>query len=145
MDILSIAILIFCIMETLNVLILYFKPSSKVGNGIGVFDCLEDSKKDESMNLFIHYMIYWVAGVKLIFILLLVVILLIGNELTKMFGVIVMILSISTYFWKLHSIIKKLDKLGKITPRGYSKTLKNMIIGFLILFTVALFIHLIFY
>lgn len=38
MDILQIAIIIFCIMELGNVLILYFMPDSKLGNGVAVFD-----------------------------------------------------------------------------------------------------------
>lgn len=52
-----------------------------------------------------------------------------------------MILSISTYFWKLHPIIKKLDKNGKITPKGYSKVLGYMIGGFLCMFSLALILH----
>lgn len=142
MDILSIAIVIFCIMETGNVLILYFMPDSRLGNGVAVFDSWKDAKKETSMDLFAHYMAYWVAGVKLIFIFLLLVVLFTGSELTKIWAVVAMILSIATYFWKLHPIIKKLDALGKITPKGYSKTLGWMITGFLIMFTLALGIHL---
>jgi len=114
-------------MEFSNVLILYFKPNSKLGNGVAVFDSWKEVKKDKSLDLFAHYMVYWVAGVKLIFIFLLIVILLTGTELTKLCAVIVMIISIATYFWKLHPIIKKLDKINKITPKGYSKTLGIMI------------------
>ena len=68
-------------------------------------------------------MAYWIAGVKLIFIFLLLVVLLTGNETTKIWAVVAMIISIATYFWKLHPIIKKLDSLNKISPKGYSKTL----------------------
>lgn len=143
MDILSISIIIFCIMEMGNVLVLYFATDSKLGNGVAVFDSWHDSKKDDVMNLFSHYMAYWVAGVKLIFILLLLVVLFTGSELTKIWSVVVMILSIATYFWKLHPIIKKLDSMGKITPKGYSKTLGIMISGFLIMFLFALIIYLI--
>lgn len=141
MDILSITIIIFCVMEFANVLILYFKPNSKLGNGVAVFDNFSDANKDEAMNLFIHYMVYWVAGVKLIFIFLLLVILFTGDEITKIWGVIAMILSIATYFWRLHPIIKKLDKMGKITPKGYSKTLGLMISGFMLMFTLGLIIY----
>ena len=42
--ILDIAIIIFCIMELGNVLILYFKPESKLGNGVAVFDAWKDVK-----------------------------------------------------------------------------------------------------
>lgn len=143
MDILSISIIIFCVMELGNVLILYFMPDSKLGNGVAVFDSWRDVKKDESLDLFPHYMAYWVAGVKLIFIFLLMVVLFTGTEVTKMWAVIAMILSIATYFWKLHPIIKKLDRMNKITPKGYSKILGFMIIGFLLMFTIALIIYLI--
>lgn len=143
MDILPISIIIFCIMEMGNVLILYFATDSKLGNGVAVFDSWHDSKKDDAMNLFSHYMAYWVAGVKLIFILLLLVVLFTGSELIKIWSVVVMILSIATYFWKLHPIIKKLDSMGKISPKGYSKTLGIIIRGFLIMFLSALIIYLI--
>jgi hypothetical protein len=141
MDILSIAIIIFMIMEALNVMILYFKPDSKHGNGVAVFNTWEDSKRDESEHLFAEYMVYWVAGTKLIFIVLLLVVLITGSEITKLFSVIAMILSIATYFWKLHPIIKKLDALGKITPKGHSKTLGAMISGFLCMFLAALIVY----
>lgn len=135
--ILDIAMIIFILMESANVCILYFAPDSKLGNGVAVFNEWENSKQDESKHLFARYMTYWVAGTKLIFIVLLLVILLTGSELTKLCGVGAMILSIATYFWKLHPIIKALDKEGQITPKGYSKALGYMITGFLFMFTAA--------
>lgn len=144
MDILSVAIVIFCIMETGNVLILYFKPDKRLGNGVAIFDSWHDAKEDLPMELFAHYMAYWVAGVKVIFIFLLLVVLFTGEELTKAWAILAMIISIASYFWKLHPIIKKLDAMGKITPQGYSKKLGMMISGFLIMFTSALAIYLIF-
>lgn len=141
--ILDISIIIFCIMELGNVLILYFKPDSKLGNGVAVFDAWKDVKEDKNLDLFAHYMAYWVAGVKLIFIFLLLVVLLTGNETTKIWAVVAMIISIATYFWKLHPIIKKLDSLNKISPKGYSKTLGLMISGFLLMFSTALILYLI--
>lgn len=142
MIILDIAIIVFIVMELGNVCILYFAPDSKMGNGVSVFNQWHKSKDDEHAHLFAKYMTYWVAGTKLIFIVLLLVILLSGNELTKMFGVLAMILSIATYFWKLHPIIKKLDAKGEITPKGYSKTLGLMIGGFLLMFSVAFIVFL---
>ncbi len=138
MNILDISIIIFVIMELTNVCILYFAQDSKLGNGVAVFKNWEESKKDEDRHLFAKYMTYWVAGTKLIFIVLLLVILITGSELTKIYAVGAMILSIATYFWKLHPIIKKLDSHGKIIPKGYSKILAKMIAGFMIMFTVAL-------
>lgn len=141
MIILNIAIIVFVILESLNVLILYFAPDSKIGNGVAVFNGWEKSKEDEASHLFSSYMTNWVAGTKLIFIVLLLVILFTGNETTKLWAVIVMIFSIATYFWRLHRIIKKLDDMGEITPKGYSKTLALMIAGFLTLFISAIIIY----
>lgn len=128
-------------MELGNVLILYFMPDLKLGNGVAVFDSQNEVKEDKVLNLFSHYMAYWVAGVKLIFIFLLIVVLLTGTETTRVWAVVAIILSIATYFWRLHPIIKELDKMGKITPKGYSKTLGLMIMGFLIMFLLSLIIY----
>ncbi|MGL4739026.1 MAG: hypothetical protein ACRCW2_16385 [Cellulosilyticaceae bacterium] len=141
MNLLDLAMVIFIMMETANVCILYFWPDSKLGNGVAVFDQWEHSKKEEAEHLFARYMTYWVAGTKLIFIVLLLVILFTGSELTKIWGVGAMILSIATYFWKLHPIIRKLDEKGHITPKGYSRTLGRMICGFLAMFLLAFVLY----
>ena len=143
MDILSIAILIFVVLESANVAILYFAPGSRLGNGVGVFDEWERSKADENLHLFAKYLVDWVAGVKLIFIALLAVILLIGDERIRAFAVGAMILSIAIYFVRLHPTIRRLDAAGMITPRGYSRVLALMIGGFVALFAGALLVHLV--
>jgi hypothetical protein len=138
MSILSIAIIIFIVLESLNVLTLYFNPGSQIGNGIGVFNAWEKSKADPEMHQFIRYLVYWVAGTKMIFIALLLVILFTTGESTQLLTVVAMIASISSFFWRLFPIIKSLDKADNITPRGYSKTLGLMIASFMGLFAVAL-------
>ena len=138
MSILSIAIIIFIVLESLNVLTLYFNPGSQIGNGIGVFNAWERSKADPEMHQFIRYLVFWVAGSKLIFIALLFVVLLSTGESTQLLTVVAMIASISSFFWRLLPIIKSLDKAGHITPPGYSKTLAIMITCFIGLFAVAL-------
>lgn len=122
MDILSIAILIFVVMESANVAILYFWPGSRLGNGVGVFNAFHNSENEEQ-KLFASYLVNWVAGVKLIFIFLLAVILIIGTEPVRLWAVVAMILSIATYFWRLHPTIKKLDAMGCITPRDIPRRL----------------------
>ena len=141
MIILNIAIIIFVIMETANVVILYFAPDSKLGNGVAVFNPWFKAKYDRSNELFAKYMTNWVAGTKLIFIVLLLVILFTGTETTKLFAVFAMILSIATYYFRLHPIIKELDSMGEITPKGYSKALFFMITGFMVMFSLAIFIY----
>lgn len=138
MDGLSIAMILFIILETSNVIILYKFPSSTKGNGVGVFDAYEKSKCDPEVHAFIKYLINWIAGTKLIFILLLVVVILTGTIVTKIFSLVALIFSISTFFWKLYPVIKKIDESGHISPHGYSKTLGTMIAFFLGFFITAL-------
>lgn len=141
MNILDIAIIIFVIMESANVVILYFFPDSKLGNGVAIFNAWFRAKESEASELFAKYMANWVAGTKLIFIVLLLVILFTAENTTKFFAVLVMILSIGSYYFRLSPIIKKLDTMGNITPKGYSKTLFWMITGFMLLFTGAAIAH----
>ena len=77
----------------------------------GVFNAFHNSENEEQ-KLFASYLVNWVAGVKLIFIFLLAVILVLGTEQLRMWAVVAMILSIATYFWRLHPTIKKLDAMG---------------------------------
>ncbi|MFA9397620.1 MAG: hypothetical protein ACERKV_05055 [Clostridiaceae bacterium] len=140
MDILSIVIILFILLETSNVIILYFKPDSKRGNGVAAFNAWEKSKDDDEMHEFIKYLVYWVAGTKLIFIVLLIVILLTAGQTTKILSVIALIFSIISYYWRLDPIIRGLDKRGQITPSGYSKTLGIMIGGFIAVFSLALIV-----
>ncbi len=144
MTIINIAIVIFIIMESANVIILYFAPNFKMGNGVAVFNPWHTSKQNKENELFAKYMVNWVAGCKLIFIALLAVILLVGNSTLKIVGVVVIIISISTYFLGLHPIIKQLDSMGQITPKGYSKTLAKMIAGFMVMFSTSLVIYFLF-
>lgn len=142
MSILSIAIIVFILLELSNVMILYFKPDSKLGNGVAVFNAWEKSKEDDNLHEFIKYLVYWVAGTKLIFIVLLIVILMTGSETTKLLSGVALILSIGSFYWKLYPIIKSLDKRGEISPVGYSKTLGMMISTFIAVFCAALLLEL---
>ncbi len=141
MKILTIAIAAFGILELSNVLMLYFMPGSKKGNGIGVFNAFEKSKSDPELHALVKYLINWVAGTKLIFILLLGVIIAVGSALTKICSAGALILSIATFYWRLYPAIKAMDEKGQITPKGYSRTLGLMIGGFLLMFAAALVLY----
>lgn len=142
MNILQIAIIIFLLLETMNVSMLYFNPGSTMGNGIGVFNAWEKSKQDEEVHNLIKYLVYWVAGTKLIFIVLLIVIIVTGSYFTQLLSVIALILSIFSFYWRLYPLMKKMDKKNQITPKGYSKTLGIMIASFIAVFIIALLIAL---
>lgn len=141
MNILDYVIIAFILMEFSNVCILYFKPQFKYGNGIAVFDSYRAAEKNKAMFLFVKYLKNWIANVKLIFIVLLLVIVIHGDDTLKVYSVIVLIASIFAYYISLHPLIKKLDDMGRISPKGYSKTLFWMITSFIIMFSVALVIY----
>lgn len=141
MSILSIVIVLFILLELSNVIILYFRPDSKLGNGVAVFNAWEKSKEDANLHEFVKYLVYWVAGTKLIFIVLLIVILITGSETTKLLSIVALILSIASYYWKLHPIIKGLDEREEINPSGYSKTLGIMIGSFIAVFCLAILLE----
>ena len=115
-------------MEFLNVLTLYFKPGAKASaNGVGVFNAWEKSKNDPEIHDFVKYLVYWVAGTKIIFILLIIVIIIFADPITQRISIIALIIAIATFYWKLFPLIRKLDKENNITPKGYSKVLGIMI------------------
>lgn len=144
MNILQIAILIFVVIESLNVLTLYFNAGSRIGNGLGVFNAYELAEKDEIVGPFVRYLIDWVAGTKLIFVMVGIAVLFSTEPLVHMLVVIAFIVSILSFYYRLFPMIKRLDEKGQITPKGYSKTLNYMIIGFLTMFVAALVVYLVF-
>lgn len=137
MNYLTIAITVFIFLETTNVLAMYFWPETLYANSVGVFKAFEDSKKYPDIHQFIRYLVYWVAGCKLIVLILLVVILTTADTNTHILTGCALVLSIGSYFWRLAPIVCKLDKLGQMVPKGYSKALNCMIGGFMIMFTIA--------
>ena len=139
----KIAIIAFIILETGNIMMMYFLPDSKMGNGVGVFKAWEKSKTDPEIHNFAKYMVNWVAGTKVIFILLLIVFLVWGDDKILPFVGAAMTLSIATFFFRLFPIIKDMDQNGQIDPKGYSKTLRWMILGMMVLFAGATLLALI--
>jgi hypothetical protein len=136
----KIAIIAFIILETGNIMILYFLPDSKMGNGVGVFKAWEKSKTDPEIHNFAKYMVNWVAGTKVIFILLLIVFLVWGDDKILPFVGVAMTLSIATFFFRLFPIMKDMDQKGQVDPKGYSKTLRWMILGMILVFSAATFL-----
>ncbi len=141
MYLLNISIILFIILELFNVIILYFYPDSKRGNGVAIFKQYHKNKNDKNNYLFTKYLINWIAGTKIIFIALLIVILLNGTEQLKLHSLVALIISISTYYIKLYPIIKKLDINNEINPKGYSKNLTLMITGFIIIFIINIIMY----
>lgn len=137
---LVIVIIGFVIMESANVISLYFLPGSKFANGIGVFKAWEKSKQDPEVHDLVKYLVYWVAGTKVISILLLVVILLTAQGKSLIFAGAAMVVSIATFFWRLFPLIRKMDRSNQIEPKNYSATLGWMILSFILVFLAAVIV-----
>ena len=140
MNAITIVTIGFLLLEATNVLTLYFFPGSKYTNGVGVFKAWEKSKQDPELHDFVKYMVNWVAGTKLIFILLLIVILATASNQTLSLTCVAMVISIASFFWRLFPLIRKLDRENQIEPKNYSSVLGWMILAFIVLFLTALVI-----
>ncbi len=137
MSLLDLALIIFVILETLNVLLLYKMPASTRGNAVGVFKAFVKTRADSDVAAFVDYLISWVAGTKLIFIVLIIGVLLAGSPEIKVYSGIALVFSIMTFYSRLYPALKRMDKEGQLDPRGYSRTLALMIGGFIVVFAVA--------
>ncbi|MFC1678170.1 hypothetical protein ACFLZ9_00355 [Patescibacteria group bacterium] len=142
MTILYIVVIAFILLEISNVLAMYFIPGTKFANSVGVFNAWDKSKKDPEVHSLVKYLVNWVAGTKLIFILLLIVMLYSEDATAKFSALIVLATTSALFYWRLFPLIRKMDKNGEIQPRGYSKTLGLMILVLIIAFLVAYFIRL---
>jgi len=145
MDALSIVLSLFILLELANVILLYKAPGSVRGNAMGVFKAYAKAKADPEVNELVDYLVNWVAGTKLIFIVLLIGIIITGSPTTKVFSVIALIFSIATFFSRLFPIIRKMELEGELTVNGYSRTLAIMIGSFIAVFAAAVAIYLIRY
>lgn len=138
MDVLSVVIVAFVVLETFNVGLLYVRPGSRLANGMGVFDDYAQAAAEPDTGELVRYLTDWVAGTKVIFVALLIVIVASGDELTKTLAVGALVLSILTFYWRLFPRIRRLDRRGRITPAGYSTTLGLMIGGMVVVLAIAL-------
>ena len=137
MNIITVVAIGFLILEATNVIALYFFPGSKLANSVGVFKAWEKSKADPEIHSFVKYLVNWVAGTKLIFILLLIVILYTADEQTLALTGVALVISIASFFWRLFPLIRRMDRDGQIEPKNYSAVLGWMILAFILVFLTA--------
>ena len=136
----KIVILVFMLLELSNVLALYFAPGSKYANAVGVFTAWEKSKQYPEIHDFIQYLVYWVAGAKLIFLLLLAVIIVFADLDSQRMSLLALAIATLSFFWRLFPLIRKMDKAGQIEPKNYSTVLGMMIFVFIVVFIIAVLI-----
>lgn len=138
MSIVAIAVIAFIVLEATNVVALYFFPGSKYANSVGVFKAWERSKQDPDLHNFVKYLVNWVAGTKLIFILLLIVILYTADQQTLILTGVALAISIASFFWRLFPLIRRMDRDDQIDPKNYSAVLGWMILVFILVFLAAI-------
>jgi hypothetical protein len=138
MNMISVVIIGFIILETTNVIALYFFPGSKYANSVGVFKAWERSKQEPEIHDFVKYLVNWVAGTKLIFLLLLVVILFTADIQGLFYTGVALVISISSFFLRLFPLIRKMDREDQVDPKNYSAILGLMISVFVLMFLAAL-------
>ena len=140
MTLIKIVILIFISLELANVTALYFAPGSKMANAVGIFTAWEKSKQYPEIHDFVKYLVNWVAGAKLIFLLLLAVIVIYADVNTQRMSLIALAIATVSFYWRLFPLIKKMDKKGEIDPKNYSVVLGIMIFVFIAVFLIAVII-----
>ncbi|HEY9075991.1 MAG TPA: hypothetical protein VIO61_05575 [Anaerolineaceae bacterium] len=136
----KIVIIAFVLLETANVLALYFAPGSKRANAVGMFSAWEKSRQNPEIHDFIKYLIYWVAGAKLIFLFLLAGIVLAGDLSLQRLSLVALAIATLSFYWRLFPLIRKMDHEGQIEPKNYSTRLGLMIFSLVVLFLLAAFI-----
>ena len=127
MNLISVVIIGFIVLETANVIALYYFPASKYANSVGVFKAWEKSKQQPEIHDFVKYLVNWVAGTKLIFLLLLIVILFTADDQGLFYTGAALVMSISSFFWRLFPLIRRMDRNDQIDPKNYSAILGVMI------------------
>ena len=140
MTIIQIVVLGFILLELSNVAALYFAPGSKYANAVGVFSAWEKSKQYPEIHDLVKYLVYWVAGTKLIFLLLLTVIIIFADTETQRISVMALVIAILSFYWRLFPLIRKMDQNGQIEPKNYSVVLGIMIFVFVAMLLIAAFI-----
>jgi hypothetical protein len=138
MSLLLVVAIVFVLMEFSNVLVMYFRPGSTKANSVGVFNAWEKSKQDPEIHNFVKYLVNWVAGTKLIFLALLTVIILLGTPVVQFYGILALVVSIATFYWRLYPLIRTMDREDQVTPKNYSRTVAAMILVMIIIFSLAL-------
>jgi hypothetical protein len=137
--VIKIVLLAFILLETSNVLALYFFPGSKRANAVGVFTAWEKSRQYPEIHDLMRYLVYWVAGAKLIFLFLLGLIVVYADLNLQRLSLVALGLATLTFYWRLFPLARKMDREGQIQPPKYSLVLGGMILALIVLFFAAAF------
>lgn len=133
----KILLLAFILLEFSNVVALYFFPGSKRANAVGVFSAWEKSKQFPEIHDLMRYLVYWVAGTKLIFLFLLGLIVAFADLNFQRWSLLALGLATLTFYWRMFPLARKMDRDGQVQPKNYSLVLGGMILALVLLFVLA--------
>ncbi|MBK8989642.1 MAG: hypothetical protein IPM39_27700 [Chloroflexi bacterium] len=133
----QIVIVTFILLEFSNVLALYFAPSSRYANAVGVFTAWDKSEQYPEIHEFVNYLVNWIAGTKLIFLSLLAIIVLYADAELQRLSLWVLALTTASFYWRLFPLIRNMGRNGQVEPRNYATTLGVMILVFIAAFVSA--------
>ncbi|MEL7591544.1 MAG: hypothetical protein AAGU17_09680 [Anaerolineaceae bacterium] len=137
MTITTIVLLAFILLEFSNVVALYFFPGSRRANAVGVFSAWEKSKQFPEIHNLMRYLVYWVAGAKLIFLFLLGLIVAFADLDLQRWSLVALGLATLTFYWRMYPLARIMDYDGQIKPKNYSLVLGGMILALILLFFLA--------
>jgi len=129
MNAIQVTLLVFVIIESLNMLELYFFQDNCMFNGASIFSGWEKSKTDPEIHALVRYLVNWLAGIKMIVIGLVLVLIFMVPESTTLLGAIALVATVSSFYWRLSPMLRAADNAGQVTPRGHSKRLNLMVAG----------------
>lgn len=133
----KIVLLVFILLEFSNVVALYFFPGSKRANAVGVFSAWEKSKQFPEIHDLMRYLVYWVAGTKLIFLFLLGLIVVFADVNLQRWSLAALGLATLTFYWRMFPLARKMDQNDQVRPKKYSLVLGGMILTMIVLFFTA--------
>ena len=142
MKTLQITLTVFALIETLNMLELYFLQNNCKFNGACIFSGWEKSKADPEVHALVRYLVNWLAGVKMIVIALVLVIVFTAPESTLLVTAIALIITIASFYWRRYPLLCSADKAGQLSPRGHSKRLSIMLAGLELSLVLAIVFYL---
>ena len=127
----------FILLEFSNVVALYFFPGSRRANAVGVFSAWEKSKQYPEIHDLMRYLVYWVAGAKIIFLVLLGLIVAFADLNLQRWSLLALGLATLIFFWRMFPLARKMDQDDQIRPKKYSLVLGGMILALILLFVLA--------
>ena len=129
MNAIQVTLLVFVIIESLNMLELYFLKDNPMFNGVGIFSGWEKSKADPEVHALVRYLVNWLAGVKMITISLILVLIFMVPESAALLGAVALVITVSSFYWRLCPMLRAADLVGQVSPRGHAKRLSMMVAG----------------